>query len=67
MAQLLLQGTNFVNFVGHYAWLGSEKHVEAVAVTEWEEPQAVLGSYLHRFAYPDFFQKHRAGGDQLRE
>lgn len=67
MAQLLLQGTNFVNFVGHYAWLGSEQHVEAVAVTEWEEPQAVLGSYLHRFAYPDFFQKHRAGGDQLRE
>ena len=23
MAQLLLQGTNFVNLVGHYAWLGT--------------------------------------------
>ena len=22
-------------------------------VTEWDEPQAVIGSYLHRYAYPD--------------
>jgi len=30
MAQLLLQGTNFVNFVGHNAWIGEEKQVAAV-------------------------------------
>lgn len=58
MAQLLLQGTNFVNFVGFNAWLGAERHIEAVQVTEWEEPQAVIGSYLQRYAYPDWYKKH---------
>jgi hypothetical protein len=58
MAQLSLQGTNFVNFVGLYAWTGLEKGVEAVRVTEWSEPQAVFGSYLHRYAYPDYFKAH---------
>jgi hypothetical protein len=67
MAQLLLQGTNFVNFIGHYAWLGSERNVEAVAVTEWEEPQAVIGSYLQRYAYPDFFRDHERRAQMLPE
>jgi len=66
MAQLLLQGTNFVNFVGFNAWLGEEKHVEAIQVTEWEEPQAVIGSYLHRYAYPDWFTEHEKRGSRLR-
>src|SRR5260370_8816228 len=48
MAQLLLQGTNFVNFVGFNAWLAEERHVEAVRVTEWDEPQAGLGRVLPR-------------------
>jgi hypothetical protein len=65
MAQLLLQGTNFVNFVGFNAWLGEEKHVEAVQVTEWEEPQAVIGSYLHRYAYPDWFAAHEKRDNRL--
>jgi LVIVD repeat len=65
MAQLLLQGTNFVNFVGFHAWLGEEKSVEAVQVTEWDEPQAVIGSYLHRHAYPDFFAAHRKRDERL--
>jgi hypothetical protein len=59
MAQLLLHGTNFVNFVGFNAWLGNEGHVEAVQVTEWDEPQAVIGSYLHKYAYPDWFNDHQ--------
>ena len=58
MAQLLLHGTNFVNFVGLHAWVGLENGFEAVRVTEWDEPQAVLGSYLHRFAYPDYWRMH---------
>ncbi len=58
MAQLLLQGTNFINFVGHYAWVGTEGSVTGVQVTEWDEPQAVIGSYLHRYAYPDRFSQH---------
>lgn len=66
MAQLLLQGTNFVNFVGYNAWLGEAGHVEAVQVTEWDEPQAVIGSYLHRYAYPDWFKAHQDRGLQLQ-
>lgn len=65
MAQLLLQGTNFVNFVGFNAWLGEERDVEAVQVTEWDEPQAVIGSYLHRYAYPDYFAAHQKRGLRL--
>lgn len=60
MAQLLLQGTNFVNFIGLHAWVGTESGVSAVEVTEWNEPQAVLGSYLQRYAYPDDYAKHLA-------
>ena len=67
MAQLLLQGTNFVNFVGFNAWLGEERHVEAVQVTEWDEPQAVIGSYLHRYAYPDWFADHEKRQGRLPE
>ena len=65
MAQLLLQGTNFVNFVGFNAWVGAERHVAAVQVTEWDEPQAVIGSYLQRYAYPDFFAAHQAKSREL--
>jgi len=58
MAQLLLLGTNYVNFIGMNAWTGLEGGFEAVRVTEWDEPQAVLGSYLHRYAYPDYWRLH---------
>jgi hypothetical protein len=58
MAQLLLHGTNFTNFVGLHAFVGLDGGFEAVRVTEWDEPQAVIGSYLHRFAYPDWWRLH---------
>ena len=58
MAQLLLLGTNYVNFVGQNAWVGLEGGIEAVRVSEWSEPQAVFGSYLQRYAYPDFYKMH---------
>jgi hypothetical protein len=61
MAQLLLQGTNFVNFIGRYAWVATgSKGIEAVAVTEWDEPQAVIGSSLHSIVYPDWYKQHTA-------
>jgi hypothetical protein len=66
MAQLLLQGTNFVNFIGRYAYVATEEALEAVAVTEREEPQAVFGSTLHETAYPDNFKKFERGGRQLK-
>jgi hypothetical protein len=59
MAQLLLQGTSFVNFMGRFAWVGAGKSVEAVEVTEWDEPQAVIGSSLHAIVYPDDHAKHQ--------
>jgi len=67
MAQLLMLGTNFVNFVGYNSWIGEEDDIQAVRVTEWTEPQAVVGSYLHRYAYPDFYQKHLDNGRRLTE
>lgn len=67
MSQLLLLGTNFVNFVGLNAWVGGEDSVEAVRVTEWDEPQAVIGSYLHKFAYPDWYNKHVSEDRELQE
>jgi len=60
MAQLLLLGTNFVNFIGRFAWVGEgNSGFEAVGVTEWTEPQAVIGSYLHRLAYSDDYRNHQ--------
>ncbi len=67
MTQLLALGTGFVNFVGRFAWVGEPNGFEAVAVTEWDEPQAVIGSFLHRLAYPDFFRAHLARGLELPE
>lgn len=66
MSQLLLMGTNAINFVGHYAWVGGEDHVTGVEVTEWDEPQAVIGSYLQRYAYPDWFEEHQENDQRLQ-
>ena len=60
MAQLLLQGTNAVNFIGRFAWVATASGgLEAVAVTERDEPQAVIGSRLHELAYPDYYRAAR--------
>ena len=63
IAQVLGQGTNFPNFFGKYIWVGVDTDgLEAVPVTEWDEPQAVVGSYLHKIAYPDYFAQHVGRG-----
>lgn len=66
IAQTLTLGTKFIDFIGRNVWLGEENNIEAIAVTEWDEPQAVIGSYLHRYAYPDFFAAHQAQKQQLQ-
>jgi hypothetical protein len=59
MAQLLLEGTNFMNFMGRYVFVANGKSgFEAVAVTEHDEPPAVLGSDFQRIAYPDDYRSH---------
>jgi hypothetical protein len=66
LAQVLLQGTNFVNFIGRYAYVAEgEGGFEGICVTEWDEPQAVIGSSLHRIVYPDYYAKHQANKMEL--
>ncbi len=65
LAQLLMQGTNFVNFMGRYVYVAAEDALEVVPVTERDEPQAVYGSALHEVAYPDNFKAFVAGGRKL--
>jgi hypothetical protein len=66
MAQLLMEGTNFVNFIGRYCWVAAgDQGLAAVVVTERDEPQAVIGSSLHRLAYPDAYNQHIANGGDL--
>ncbi len=68
IASLLMQGTGMMNFIGRYAYVGEEHHgFEAVAVTERDEPQAVIGSKLHELAYPVEFKAHAAAGARLKE
>jgi hypothetical protein len=66
MAQLLMYGTNFINFVGYNAYVGGQGEINAVTVTEWDEPQAVIGSYLHKYAYPDWYADHQKRGRELQ-
>jgi hypothetical protein len=66
MSQLLLLGTNFVNFMGRFVYVATgHGGVEAVAVTEMDEPQAVIGSDLHKLAYPREFAAHQKRGQNL--
>ncbi|MCX6894738.1 MAG: hypothetical protein NTZ16_04395 [Verrucomicrobia bacterium] len=59
LASLLGFGTGTVNFFGRYAYVGEGKHgLEAVVWTEQEEPQAALGSHLHKLAYPSNYVAH---------
>ena len=67
MAQLLLQGTNLVNFMGVYAYVGTgEGGFEAVQIAEREEPQAIIGSTLHADAYPEEYRKHEEDHKELK-
>ncbi len=59
MAQLLMQGTNYLNFIGRYCWVATGDHgLWGVVVTEQSEPQAVIGSTLHELAYPKNYEEH---------
>ena len=58
MAQLLMQGTNFMNFMGRYVFVAEGKRgFEAVTVAEHDEPPAVIGSDLQKIAYPENYKK----------
>jgi len=68
MAQLLLEGTNFMNFMGRYVFVADGKSgFEAVAVTEHDEPPAVLGSDFQGISYPDDYRSHAEHHGELTE
>ncbi|MGC2193610.1 MAG: hypothetical protein WA628_02970 [Terriglobales bacterium] len=68
MAQLLMQGTNFMNFMGRYVFVANGKSgFSAVAVTEHDEPPAVLGSDFQRIAYPEDYKAHVQSQGELKE
>jgi hypothetical protein len=67
MAQLLMHGTNYLNFVGRYSWIATGEHgVWSPVVTERDEPQAVIGSSLHKDAFPENYKKHQEHDKQLQ-
>jgi hypothetical protein len=68
MAQLLMQGTNYMNFIGRFCWVaGGPDGLSAVEVTEREEPQAVFGSKLQHLAFPENFEEFERKGRLLEE
>ncbi len=68
MAQLFMQGTNYMNFVGRFCWVaGGVDGLSAVEVTEREEPQAVFGSKLHHLAFPEAFEQFVSRGRLLKQ
>ena len=66
LAQLLLQGTNFVNFMGRYVYVAADDSLEVVVATEQTEPQAVFGSTLQKIAYPTNYEVFERGGNELK-
>ena len=68
LAQVLLQGTNLLNFMGRYIYVADgAKGFDAVAVAEHDEPPAIIGSYLHRVAYPDDYRRHVQANSELKQ
>jgi hypothetical protein len=66
LAQLLLQGTNFVNFMGRYVYIAAGHSLDVVVATERDEPQAVMGSTLQKIAYPANYDRFVRSGRELK-
>jgi hypothetical protein len=67
MAQVLVQGTNFLNFMGKYIYVATgDRGFAAVPVAESSEPPAIFGSDLHKYAYPQNYRKFIAEHRLLR-
>ncbi len=68
MAQLMMQGTNYLNHIGRYCWVAAGEHgLHAVVVTERDEPQTVIGSSMHEHAFPDNFKKFEEEHRELKD
>lgn len=68
MAQLLMHGTGYMNFIGRYCWMAAgDGGLYASVVTEQLEPQTVIGSTMHKIVFPDFYRNHLEKGKQLQD
>ncbi len=68
MAQLLVQGTNFLNFMGKYIYVADGREgFAAVPIAESTEPPAVMGSDLQHLAYPSDYAKFRREGPRAQD
>jgi len=67
IAQLLMHGTNALNFMGRWTWVAAGEHgLHAAEVTERNEPQAVIGSTLHQMTFPTQYQQHVAHSREIQ-
>ena len=68
LAQVLLQGTGFMNFEGRYIYVATGKGgYHAIAVAEHEEPASIFGSDFHTSPIPTDYEKFVRGGSRLRQ
>ena len=68
LAQVLIQGTGFMNFMGRYIYVANGKEgYHAVAVAEHSEPPAILGSDFQKVAYPADYEQHIKNKGELKE
>jgi hypothetical protein len=66
MAMVLMQGTNAYNYHGRYVYVAEgSAGTEAMVVQEIDEPQAIIGSTLHKWAYPARYKKHTGVSNEL--
>ncbi len=63
----MLHGTNFVNFVGYNAWVGGENGIEAIQVTEWDEPASRDWQLSSKISVPTGTRIIRKPGAELRK
>ncbi len=68
LATTYLLGSNTVGFMGVNAWVGcGPEGLYSVQVTEYEEPQAIIGSNLHKLAWPKYYKEFEARGRKLHK
>ena len=68
MAQLLMQGTNLVNFMGRYVYVAEgSKGYDAIPVAEHDDPPAVFGSDLQKLVYSHNYEELQKHHGELEE
>jgi hypothetical protein len=68
MAQVMVEGTNFVNYLGRFAYVATGKSgFEAVGVLDRDEPEAIIGSDFYQLAFPSRFASHQKRKLELKE